>query len=118
MTDPHAAPTAHVDAEHAHEGHISDQTFMKVFFVLLICTALSFAINQLIGHHSVVTNFILILAVAVAKATLVVTFFMHVKIDWRKIFVFVVPTMILAPIVLIVLWPDIVLAWTRVYPLP
>ncbi|MFL5338697.1 MAG: cytochrome C oxidase subunit IV family protein [Gemmataceae bacterium] len=125
MTEPHTAPAdpmhaplTGADAAHVHEGHISDQTFMKVFFVLLVCTALSFALNQLIGHHSVVTNFVLILAVAVVKATLVVTFFMHLKIDWRKVFVFIMPTMILAPIVLIVLWPDIVLAWTRVYPMP
>ena len=119
MSDPHAPATTGTThaGDHGHEGHISDQTFIKVFVVLLICTATSFAVNQLIGHHSAVTNFILILAVAIVKAVLVVTFFMHLKIDWRKVFVFIVPTMILAPIIIIVLWPDIVLAWTRFYPL-
>src|SRR5437763_14063036 len=119
MSDPHA-PAGLSDPSHppaAHptghsEGHISDQTFMKVFGALLVFTAASFTINQLVGSGSPVVNFILILGVAVVKATLVVTFFMHLKIDWRKVFVFIVPTMILAPIVLVVLWPDIVLAWT------
>jgi caa(3)-type oxidase subunit IV len=117
----HPAPahgdTAHAHAAgHHHEGHISDKTFMKVFGALLVFTAISFTVNQLVGAGSPVVNFILILGVAIAKAFLVVTFFMHLKIDWKKIFVFVAPTMILAPIIIIVLWPDIVLAWTRFTP--
>ncbi len=122
MSDPHAQPDAHApaspiahDAAHGHEGHISDKTFMKIFGILLVCTAISFGANQLIGHHAVVANFIIILGVAVLKASLVVMFFMHLKIDWRKVFVFIMPTMILASVVLLVLWPDIVLAWTRFY---
>ncbi len=117
MIDPHAAPDAGVEA-HAHEGHISDKTFMKIFGILLVCTAISFGVNQLIGPEKAVANFVIILGVAVLKASLVVLFFMHLKIDWRKVFVFIMPTMILATLVLIVLWPDIVLAWTKYYPYP
>src|SRR5260221_3467610 len=105
------APAGH-DEAHGHEGHISDKTFMKIFGILLVCTMISFGANQLIGPEKAVMNFIIILGVAVLKATLVVMFFMHLKIDWRKVFVFIMPTMILASVVLLVLWPGIVLAWT------
>jgi cytochrome c oxidase subunit 4 len=112
MSDPHAAPAGD-DHSHdgAHVGHISDSTFMKVFIGLLIFTAVSFLTNQVLGSSSPAMSFIIIGAVAVCKALLVVTFFMHLKFDWKRIIMFVVPTMILAPLIVIVLWPDIVSAW-------
>jgi caa(3)-type oxidase subunit IV len=114
MSDMHApaAERAQDDAHaHAHEGHIADSTFMKVFGVLLVCTGISFAANQILGAKSPVANFIIIGAVACFKAFLVMYIFMHLKLDWRKVFVFLIPICILAPMVIIVLWPDIVLAW-------
>jgi caa(3)-type oxidase subunit IV len=117
MSDTHASSTTHdalaPDAGHGptHEGHISDSTFMKVFLVLLVCTATSFTINKVIGPSSAVANFLLIGIVSCIKAVLVMYFFMHLKIDWRKIFVFLIPICILAPMVIIVLWPDMVLSW-------
>jgi caa(3)-type oxidase subunit IV len=117
MSDPHGAPSAETGhAEHEHNEHITDKTFFRVFLVLFVCTALSFITNQALGHESAIANFIIIIAIAICKAALVVLFFMHLKIDWRKVFVFVVPTMILAPLIVIVLWPDIVLAWRLVTP--
>lgn len=115
-TPPPADATAHGHDqvhghEHGHEEHISDSTFFKVFGVLLVCTFLSFAVNQIFGHGSPVVNFVLIAIVAIVKAVLVMYFFMHLKLDWRKVFVFLVPILILAPLILIVLWPDAVLAW-------
>src|SRR5260370_25814621 len=116
MSAPHAQPDAHApgsptghDEAHGHEGHISDKTFMKIFGILLVCTMISFGANQLIGHHAVVANFIIILGVAVLKASLVVMFFMHLKIDWREGVGFIMPTLILAAVVLLVLWPPLVL---------
>ncbi len=91
MSDSHAQPDTHApgsptghDEAHAHEGHISDKTFIKIFGILLVCTTISFAANQLIGPEKAVMNFIIILGVAVLKATLVVMFFMHLTIDWRR----------------------------------
>jgi cytochrome c oxidase subunit 4 len=112
MSDPHATPEAadHGHDDH-HEGHISDKTFMKVFIGLMIFTALTFTANQVLGPGSATLAFVIIGGIAICKALLVVTFFMHLKIDWKKIIVFIVPTMILAPLMVIVLWPDIVLAW-------
>jgi caa(3)-type oxidase subunit IV len=121
MSDSHATAAAEHghgdDHAHGHEQHISDKTFMKVFGALLVCTALSYGTNLMFGSSSLihasnaVVNFLLIGAIACLKATLVMYFFMHLKIDWRKVFVFLIPICILAPMVIIVLWPDIVLAW-------
>jgi len=118
MSEPHTTPHADAShAEHAHEEHISDKTFLKVFVALFVFTTFSFLANQLFGRSAVVLAFIIIMGIAVCKAALVVMYFMHLKIDWRKVFVFVVPTLILAPLIVIVLWPDIVLAW-RLAPMP
>ena len=111
MSEPHADHADHADDVHAHEGHISDNTFIKVFGALLVFTLVSFLTNQFVGAKSAALNFAIIGAVAVVKAVLVVVFFMHLKIDWRKVFMFLIPICILAPMMIIVLWPDIVLAW-------
>jgi caa(3)-type oxidase subunit IV len=106
--DTHAADAAH--AEH-HEAHISDRTFLRVFGFLLCLTAATFAANQFLGERAKFAAFIIIALIAVGKALLVVVWFMHLLLDWKKVFLFIVPVMILAPVIVIVLWPDIVLAW-------
>jgi cytochrome c oxidase subunit 4 len=113
MSEPHAPDAAH---HGEHEGHISDSTFLKVFIILAVFTAVSWGTNVLFGSsgqiaNNPVLNFLIIGIVACVKATLVIMFFMHLKIDWRKVFVFLIPICILAPMVIMVLWPDIVLAW-------
>jgi len=120
MSEPHVEPQAapgHPELPHEeHEGHISDKTFIKVFGALLVFTAISFAVNQLVGSGSPAINFVLIGLVAILKATLVVVYFMHMLIDWKKLFVFIVPVVVLAPLIVIVLWPDIVQAWRSAGP--
>src|SRR5262249_17247003 len=123
MSDPNPTPAAPTPAPHdAHapghghdEGHISDRTFVYVFIGLMIFTVVSFTTNLLL-RGSPVINFLIILAVACVKAALVMTYFMHLKIDWRKVFVFLIPICILAPMVIMVLWPDLVLAWRLATP--
>lgn len=117
MTEPHHPTESH---DHAHhEEHISDNTFMKVFGALCVATVLTFSANLLarVGVFGTGFSFVIIGLIAIIKATLVVAFFMHLKIDWKKLFVFIVPVMVLAPMMVIVLFPDIVLAW-RLAPAP
>ena len=52
----------------------------------------------------------LVLVVALIKATLVATFFMHLKFDWTKVKVMLVPAAILAAVLVFALLPDITLA--------
>ena len=84
-------------------------TYIKVFVALCICTALSFVFNFFLGHTG--TSMMLILIVAIIKAMLVAAIFMHLKFDWSKLYFLVFPVMIMALMMIIVLLPDIVLAW-------
>lgn len=109
-----AAASAEAHADHHHEPHV--KTYMVIFGALSVFTLISFVFNTLATHHVIThtTSFIAIMSVAVVKALLVATWFMHLIVDWGKLFVFIVPAMILAPLLMIVLMPDIVLAWWRV----
>jgi caa(3)-type oxidase subunit IV len=99
---------------HAHEGP-TVKTYFVIFGALSVFTLLSFLFNECARHDIIshFTSFVLIMAVAVCKAVLVAAYFMHLVVDWGKIFIIIVPTLILAPMLLIVLLPDIVLAWQQ-----
>ena len=56
-------------------------------------------------------SFVIILGVAVVKAALVGYIFMHLVSDWRKLYFMIFPAFILGAMMMIVLLPDIVLAW-------
>jgi len=100
MTDSH--PSEH----HAGPGF---QAYMVVFVALSIFTAISFLVNATVGRN--MTGLVIILGVAVVKATLVGAYFMHLVVDWFKLYYLIFPTFILAAMFITVLLPDIVLAW-------
>ncbi|HEV2949334.1 MAG TPA: cytochrome C oxidase subunit IV family protein [Gemmataceae bacterium] len=104
MTDPHDP--------HPHGG-IDVKTYFIIFGALAVFTAVSFIVNEAVRHDVLGTfaGFVLILGVAVCKAVLVGMFFMHLKIDWGRLYFVIVPVMLLAVMMIIVLLPDIVLAW-------
>jgi cytochrome c oxidase subunit IV len=65
------------------------------------------------GYISKFASFLVILGVAIVKAALVGWIFMHLKFDWRKLYFLIVPAFILGAMMMIVLMPDIVLAWWK-----
>jgi cytochrome c oxidase subunit IV len=91
-----------------HEGP-GFQAYMVVFLALSTFTAISFLVNATIGRN--ITGLLIILAVAVTKAILVGLYFMHLVVDWGKLYYLIFPTFILAAMFITVLMPDIVLAW-------
>ena len=109
--DGHAA-AAHA---HAHEGP-SIKTYFVIFAALSIFTVVSFIANYCAHQHIIThfTSFAIILGVAICKATLVGMYFMHLIFDWGKVFIMIVPALILGPMLMIVLLPDIVLAWRNI----
>jgi len=115
MTDTH-------DAGHGHGPMF--KLYMVIAACLSVFTLLSFVINFFVRseHLTPTVGFLLILAVAVAKATLVGLYFMHLKYDWGKLYFMIVPAFIIATMMIIVFLPDIVLAWHRdpmaQYPVP
>jgi caa(3)-type oxidase subunit IV len=100
---------------HASEGHAGAGVtgYLVIFSALAIFTAVSFIVNSMVrgGSMEAPTGFVVIMAVAVIKAVLVATFFMHLKFDWGRLYFMILPVLILGTMMVIVLLPDIVLAW-------
>jgi caa(3)-type oxidase subunit IV len=104
-----------MDDTHTGQGHGNSgvTAYLVIFAALAVFTIISFVVNSAVRSHSMQsqTGFVIILLVAVCKAVLVATFFMHLKFDWKKLYFMIVPVMILGTMMIIVLLPDIVLAW-------
>jgi cytochrome c oxidase subunit 4 len=97
---------------HGHHGPTLP-LYLSVAAVLGVFTAVSFIVNDLVRHEmmSAMSGLVIILGVAVCKAALVGAFFMHLKYDWFKLYFMIVPVFILAVMMMLVLMPDIVVAW-------
>ena len=99
----------------AHEEHHGPNVpaYLVVFGALSIFTLLSFVFNAMARSDTITRNmsFVLILGVAVVKATLVGLYFMHLKFDWGRLYFLIIPAFILGTLMMIVLMPDIVLGW-------
>jgi caa(3)-type oxidase subunit IV len=84
--------------------------YMVVFAALSAFTLLSFIVNWIFpppDHRGAA----IIMSVAVVKALLVAAIFMHLKWDWGRLFFMIIPAFILGAMMMIVLMPDILLAW-------
>jgi cytochrome c oxidase subunit 4 len=104
MADTHSA-------EHAADHHAAVfKAYLIVFIALSIFTAVSFVVNQYFGIGDM-RGAAIIMVVAVVKACLVGLIFMHLKWDWYKLYFMIVPAFIIGTMMIIVLLPDIVLAW-------
>jgi cytochrome c oxidase subunit 4 len=103
MTDPH-------HAAHEHHGP-TFRAYMIIALILAICTSLSFLFNQTVPWKFVA--FVLILGVAITKATLVGMYFMHLKWDWKLLYFLIIPAFILGTMMMVVLMPDILLGAGR-----
>jgi cytochrome c oxidase subunit 4 len=117
-TDAHAHT-----AEHPH-GPATIQPYLVIFGALSVFTWVSFIVNYFVreNHIAAGTGFVIILGVAVVKALLVATYFMHLKWDWNRLYFLIVPALVLAPMLVFALLPDIVIYWRNLLgtetPLP
>jgi cytochrome c oxidase subunit 4 len=104
------------DTHNSEEPHgPSVQTYLVIFGALCVFTAVSFIVNAIYGIGSG-TGMTIIMAVAICKATLVGMFFMHLKFEWLKLYFLMVPVAILGVMMMIVLLPDLVVAWRELPP--
>jgi cytochrome c oxidase subunit 4 len=112
MTEPTAPIDESVAGFDEHHGP-GVRAYLVIFSILALFTLVSFFANYF-QRHEVLTpheSFVIILGVAVVKACLVGIYFMHLILDWRKVYYLLVPAFILGTMMMIVLLPDIVLAW-------
>jgi caa(3)-type oxidase subunit IV len=111
-------PECHHAGHDAHAHGPSIKTYFVIFGALSIFTGVSFVANYFahpdVKVISVYTSFAIIMGVALCKATLVGMYFMHLVLDWGKVFLMIVPALVLGPMLMIVLLPDIVLAWKHI----
>jgi heme/copper-type cytochrome/quinol oxidase subunit 4 len=101
------------EAHNAEHHGPTVKAYMIVFGALSIFTLVSFLVNSGVRGGSLTPHagFALILGVAVVKAVLVGTYFMHLIVDWSKLYYFIFPTFILGAMMVVVFLPDIVLGW-------
>lgn len=92
----------------AGEDHLEQHprvNYFAVFIGLCICTAISVALDLVEVTPALLVG--LVLAVAVAKALFVLTYFMHLKFEGRWKYIILTPTAILAVGMMIALSPDL-----------
>jgi cytochrome c oxidase subunit 4 len=102
--------------EHDAEPHGPPvKAYLVVFGALAIFTLVSFVANWAAhpetGLITPGVSFAIIFLVAIVKATLVAMFFMHLKFDWGRVYFMIIPVLILGVMMVMVLLPDIVIAW-------
>jgi cytochrome c oxidase subunit IV len=120
MTDSHS---------HATHGPATTKPFLVIFTLLCVFTAVSFVVNGFerdafgLGWRIAVgTGFVIILGVAIVKAICVATYFMHLRWDWGRLYFVIIPALVLAPMLVFALLPDLVIYWSNLLgpetPLP
>jgi cytochrome c oxidase subunit 4 len=98
------------DSQHdAHDAGPDFLTYLYVFVALSVCTVLSFVFYGVLGQG--MSSASIIMLIAVIKALLVALIFMHLKFDWNRVYFLIIPALILGVMMMVVLLPDIVMAW-------
>jgi cytochrome c oxidase subunit IV len=102
---------------HAHSAEHHDDAsimpYLVVFGALAVFTIVSFVVNGAVRGKALEphSGFAIILGVAVIKALLVATIFMHLKFDWGRVYFMIIPALVLGCLMMFVFMPDILLAW-------
>lgn len=106
MTDPHAAAPAH-----GHDAHAGPrfQDYMRTFYLLMVLTVASYVVYLTFGHGPGSAGIILVLAIF--KAGLVATIFMHLYFDFWKVYGIMIPVLILMVMATFIFLPDHVIVW-------
>jgi cytochrome c oxidase subunit 4 len=94
MSESHAEPT--------------DKLYLTIAGALGVLTVISY-VADLADLPRTALVFV-VLAVAVVKATLVATYFMHLKFDWGNVKVMIIPALILSAVLVFALMPDMTFA--------
>jgi caa(3)-type oxidase subunit IV len=101
-----AATHGHGAHGHGEGAHHPQPNYMRVFYALIVLTAIELMVSAVLSGARGVMIFTLIV-LAVAKAVLVALYFMHLKFEGRWKHIAVIPPLILAMILVFALMPDI-----------
>lgn len=95
-------------SEGNHAGHSEEHphpNYLAVAAILLVLTISSFFISEQL--ESKVASVLLVMCLASIKATIVAMFFMHAKFEGKWLYAMLIPTVILAAVVVCALLPDV-----------
>ena len=81
--------------------------FFGVFCILVLLTIASFLVGSLDLFHRQETKWIVMIGISVAKAAMVILFFMHFWWERSWKYLLTIPTSIMAVILIVALIPDI-----------
>lgn len=91
-------------AQEQHDNHF--RAYAMVALALLVLTVVTYFAAE--SFHTTFQRALSGLLIAIAKASLVVAIFMHLRWDWRKkVWFMVVPAVALSLVLLLALFPDI-----------
>lgn len=90
----------------SHSG-THEKTYYAVFGALLVFTVGTYFLAEDLFKNNHFATVIAVMLIAVIKASLVVTFFMHLKFEGKWKYALLVPTVILAAVLVCALLPDI-----------
>lgn len=107
MAASHSARIPADDHGAAHDSHGGAKLYLMVFGALLVLTAVTVA-AAFVETDSEVLKVLIALAIATCKATLVATFFMHLKWEGKLIYLILALPLILTVLMVLALIPDIV----------
>jgi cytochrome c oxidase subunit IV len=95
------------DSTHSEHSHI--KIYLMVFALLGVLTAGSFGVanSSLMENRQV--GWTIMMLVSVAKALLVILFFMHLRWETRWKYVLTIPAAIMSMVLVLTLFPDIVM---------
>ncbi len=93
--------------EHNHEHEHHSVNYTAIFALLCVCTVLSIGFDLAKEELSKPVLIVLILGVAMCKATFVLLYFMHIKFERAWKYVLLAPTAVLACALPFALAPDI-----------
>lgn len=92
---------------HAHDHDAELKQYFKIFYALLVLTAVTVAAGVLLTGIPDWLGLIIAVAIASVKGTLVVMYFMHLRMERRNILIIAAVPIVLAAILLVALSPDI-----------
>ena len=109
MSEAQVDQSLETSTPHDDHHHVN---YMAVFISLCVLTALSVGFD-LISFENKAVTVVIVLAIAAAKASCVLLFFMHLKFEGGWKYLVLAPTTVLALGLPLALWPDI---GTHYYP--
>jgi cytochrome c oxidase subunit IV len=90
-------------AEHAHVGGTT-RTFLLVWFWLLAFTGL----EVFLGYEQLALKLmiVLLMGISIAKAALIISYFMHLKYERRSLALTLMPALVLVIVLMFLVFPD------------